>query len=142
MSNLTIDPKVLKSMGINTAQIDTTKVTTSKKVTEPNTKTEHLKFEAKTSIKTLNSKHGKESRFVCLQRDGKTSDGKPKYKPVKMEGDWVIEKNKDGTFTASRVHYYTESYIIADFTLVGNKSDIETLDEELGSREEVKPKTK
>ena len=142
MSNLSIDPKVLKSMGITTTQIDTTKVTTSKKVTEPNTKTEHLKFETKNTIKDLNVRHGEEIRFVCLQRDGKTSDGKPNYKPVKMEGHWVTQENKDGTFTASRVHYYTESYIIADFTKIGTNSDIKTLDERLGSREEVKPKKK
>ena len=125
-----INTKLLKGMGIDKSQVDTTKVSTSKP-REINTKTEKLKDDARQGISKVNEANGENVTFLCLQRDGKTKDGKPKYKPVTMKGNWVIEKGKDGLFFASRVHYYTETYKIADFTIIGSNSDSNHLEKQL-----------
>ena len=122
MSISQVDSKLLKAMGISESQLSK-KVTTSKKK-KPSTKLEVLKHEAKTKIAEVNETQGKAVRFQALVRDGKTSDGKPQYKIVNQSGNFLVTKNEDGTFTASRVHYYTESFTIADFIEIGSNSDL------------------
>ena len=121
-----VSNELLKTMGLDASQLDTTKVTT-KKAVEPSTITEHLKADARVSIKDVNARHGKEVRFQCLARDVKTKDGKPKYRLVNQSGFWTIDKTKDGLI-ASRVHYYTETFKIVDYIEVGSNSDTKALD--------------
>ena len=117
-----VDSKLMKAMGIDASQLSK-KVATSK-TKKPSTKLEVLKHEAKTSIALVNETQGKNVRFQALVRDGKTKDGKPQYKLTNQSGHYLITKNDDGTFTASRVHYYTESFTIADFMEIGSNSDL------------------
>ena len=118
-----ISKELLKTMGLKESQLDNTKVSTSKKTILPSTKTDFLKVEARKVILDTNAKHGQEVRFQCLQRDGKTKEGEPKYKLVNQQGMWTIDKLKDGSLVASRVHHYTESFKIVDYTIVGSNSD-------------------
>ena len=128
-SNISSD--LLKTMGLDASQLDTSKVSTSKRVLEPSTKTEHMKVDARVSIKDVNARHGKEVTFQCLSRDGKTKDGKPKYRLVNQSGTWCIDKSSDGTLSASRVHYYTETFKIVDYIEEGTNSDTKHLDKEI-----------
>lgn len=128
--NNSIDPKLMASLGIKPSQIDTTKVST-RAIKEITTKTELLKDEARKSIALVNSVNGEDVRFTALQRDGKTKQGEPKYKQVNLKGHWVVEKTSDGLFTASKCHYYTETFKIADFTYQGKNSDLKQLDKVL-----------
>ena len=116
-----IDSKLLKAMGISESQLSK-KVTTNKK--KPSSKLEVLKHEAKTSIALVNETQGKNVRFQSVVRDGKTKDGKKQYKVVNCSGFYLVVENQDGTFTASKVHYYTESFTIADFVEIGSNSDL------------------
>jgi hypothetical protein len=116
-----IDSKLLKALGIDSSQLST-KVTATK--AKPSTKIEILKYEAKTSIARVNKEQGQNVRFQSVVRDGKTKDGKKQFKLVNCQGDFVVVENQDGTFTASKVHYYTESFTLADFVIVGSNSDL------------------
>ena len=107
--------KLMAKLGIKENQIDTTKVSTSSKAKAINTNADKLKHEARQSIAKVNEDNGKNVTFQCFQRDGKTKDGEPKFKIKNMQGNWTIDKTKDGLFVASRVHYYTEQFTIADF---------------------------
>ena len=118
---INVSSELLKKMGLDETQLDTTKATTKKAVT-PSTKTEHLKADAKKQILEVNTRNGEEVRFQCLARNGKTKDGKPKYKLVNQTGFWTIDETKDGLI-ASRVHYYTETFEIVDYIKVGTNSD-------------------
>lgn len=119
----TIDAKLLEAMGINPSQVE--KKVTQKKITSPSTKTEALKVDCKVEIGKLNKQHGNEVKFTALVRNGKNKEGKPLYKVVNMSSDFVVEKSteKEGMFTASRGVYYTETFLIADFTIIGSNSD-------------------
>ena len=75
------------------------------------------------------SKLGTEVSFTCLKRDGtqKDANGKPikkdgktvpRFVQTKLSGLWVIDERKEGNNTfyeVSRVHYYTESFTIAEY---------------------------
>lgn len=117
-----VDAKLLKAMGISESQITLT--TTAKKVNKPTTELEKMKLDAKTKIQEVNASNGQNVRFSALVRNGKTSDGKDAYKMVNHSGDYLISKNEDGTFTASKIHYYTENFKIADYTIIGSNSDL------------------
>ena len=116
-----VDSKLLKAMGISESQLSK-KVVSSKK--KPSGKLEVLKHEAKKSIALVNETQGENVRFASLVRDGKTKDGKKQYKLVNCSGHFVVVENEDGTFTASKVHYYTESFTITDFIVIGSNSDL------------------
>ena len=122
MSISQVDSKLLKAMGISESQLSNKVV--SNKVKKPSTKLEVLKLEAKTKIAEVNKTQGQNVRFQALVRDGKTKDGKPQYKLTNQSGDFLVVKNDDGTFTASRIHYYTESFKIADYVIIGSNSDL------------------
>ena len=107
--------KLMAKLGIKTSQIDTTKVSTKSRSIELNTNQDKLKHEARQTITKVNEAHGSKITFQCFQRDGKTKEGEPKFKIKNMSGFWTLDKTKDGLFTASRVHYYTETFTIADY---------------------------
>lgn len=120
-NNNKLDNKLLKALGISESQLSS-KVTIAKK--KPSSKLEILKYEAKTSIAKVNETQGENVRFQSVVRDGKTKDGKKQFKLVNCQGHFVVVENEDGTFTASKVHYYTESFILSDFVVVGSNSDL------------------
>ena len=88
-----------------------------------------LQDDAKTSIKSIMGEHGTDVSFTCLKRDGvqKDANGKavlkdgkkvPRFVQTKMSGKWVVDERKEGDTTfyeVSRVHYYTESFTIAEY---------------------------
>ena len=95
---------------------------------EINTKADALKDASKTAIVSVNKANGSNISFVCLKRDGSLKDangnfvkdenGKktPRFVQSTMKGNWTIDKTKDGFYSVSRSHYYTETYLISEYT--------------------------
>ena len=118
--------KLYEALGIDSSQVQVNEKATG--IKEINTKADALKDASKTAIASVNSTHGKNISFVCLKRDGslkdkngnvvKDKDGKntPRFVQSTMKGFWTIDKTKDGFHSVSRSHYYTETYLISDFT--------------------------
>ncbi len=114
-------------LGIDSSQVDTSKATSSK-VKELLTNADNLKSNMKNATDETNKKTGKNIVFTGIQRKGylKDKDGKfvmkdgkkvERYVEVKNSGHWTLDKTPDGKYwVASRVHYYTESFTIADYT--------------------------
>tara|TARA_R100000458_G_C8277761_1_gene253406 strand:+ start:2314 stop:2772 length:459 start_codon:yes stop_codon:yes gene_type:complete len=114
-------------LGIDASQVDTTKQTNTK-VKELLTNADNLKANMKTATDETNRKTGKNIVFTGIQRKGylKDNDGKfvmkdgkkvERYVQVKQNGFWTLDKTPDGKYwVASKVHYYTESFTIADYT--------------------------
>ena len=112
----------LKKLGIDPSQVDLSKAESSK-VKETNTPNkDRLKAEARKVIY---------NNFITLTRQGKTKDGQPRYIPKKVSGSFTIDKNKDGTYTMSQVHYYSESFKVVDFTEVGKMQTSKEVSKEL-----------
>ena len=117
----TVNPKpnaneaLMAKLGIKASQVDQTKVNTTPKAKVINSNADKLKFNAKEKIAKVNQETGTNVTFQCFERNGKTKDGEPKFTIKNKSGFWTIDKTKDGLFVASRVHYYTETFTIADY---------------------------
>ena len=117
----TVKPKpnaneaLMAKLGIKASQVDQTKVNTTPKAKVINSNADRLKHNAKEGIAKVNQDTGKNITFQCFERKGKTKDGEPKFEIKGKSGFWTIDETKDGLFIASRVHYYTETFTIADY---------------------------
>ena len=121
----------LKKLGIDPSQVDLSKAESSK-VKETNTPNkDRLKAEARKVIYNINDEQGTSVNFITLTRQGKTKDGQPRYIPKKVSGSFTIDKNKDGTYTMSQVHYYSESFKVVDITEVGKRQTSQEVSKEL-----------
>ena len=119
---------LMAHLGIEESQVEVNSSTPRKAKVILDNKDE-LQDEARSTIKEIMSKLGTEVSFTCLKRDGtqKDANGKPikkdgktvpRFVQTKLSGLWVIDERKEGNNTfyeVSRVHYYTESFTIAEY---------------------------
>ena len=123
--------KLLKAMGIDSSQVDTSKGTRKTKTRTILTNADALKDKSVNAIKEVNNEVGKHIKFTCVVRKGslKDANGKvkldengksiPRYKPATKKGYFVIDEVKEGGntfFNVTRAVQYTETYKIADFS--------------------------
>ena len=145
-SNATVTPKedtpltdeqiLMANLGIKETQLNTDTATTStpKLDTPPNQ--EEMRIVAKSSISSINAKHGKKISFATLVRDKYQLDangnqvlvdGKkvPRYKLKKFEGYYTVDKvkrfnkklNKSITlYKVSKMIQYVQDYDVASYT--------------------------
>jgi len=129
----TPDNELFAHLGIDASQVDDS--ITPTKVKELLTNMDNLKANCKLAIDETNKKTGENIVFTGIQRKGylKDKDGKfvmkankdgkkekvERYVQVKQSGFWTIDKTPDGKyFVVSRVHYYTDSFTIGDYTKI------------------------
>ena len=123
--------KLLKAMGIDSSQVDTSKGTRKTKTRTILTNADALKDKSVNAIKEVNNEVGKHIKFTCVVRKGslKVANGKvkldekgdsiPRFEPATKSGFWVIDEiEEDGVklFEVTRAVQYTESHKIADFS--------------------------
>ena len=123
---------LMELLGIDKSQIEVNKtVTTSSQ--EPADNHDRLKVDAKEQTKVVNERNGELVSFVALKRQGTIKDSKgnyvldddgnkrPRFIQEKKEGHWTIDKTQDGFVRVSRMHYYTESFIVTGVTMINQK---------------------
>ena len=125
---------LMEHLGIDESQVEVNASTPRKSKVILDNK-DALQDEARSTIKEIMSNLGTEVSFTCLKRDGmkKDANGKPikkdrktvpRFVQTKLNGLWVIDERKEGDttfFEVSRVHYYTESFTIAEYKEEGAK---------------------
>ena len=123
---------LLKSMGIDASQVDTTSNNSTRvRTREILTNADGLKEASREATNEVNKDKGSSISFVCVVRDGslKDANGKvkldekgksiPRYKPATKKGYFVIDKVEEGGntfFNVTRAVQYTETYKIADYS--------------------------
>ena len=128
---------ITKHLGLTSDQI-VAKVTSTRKARVALDNKDALQDETRQSVKDIMNNLGTEISFVGLKRSGslKDANGKPVMKDGKtvptfeekpLRGPWVIdertetmkdangEETKVTFYEVSRVHYYTESFEIAEY---------------------------
>ena len=128
---------IMEHLGLTSDQIEVTTSTTRKTKIALDNK-DALQDETRQAVKSIMTDLGTDISFVCLKRNGslKDANGKPvmkdgktvpKFEKKPLSGKWVVDERKDTVkdakgnevevtfYEVSRVHYYTESFEIAEY---------------------------
>ena len=128
---------ITKHLGLTSDQVVAT-VTSTRKTRVALDNKDALQDETRKAIKEIMANQGTDISFSCLKRNGtlKDANGKPvmkdgktvpKFEEKSLNGNWVIDKRTDTMkdasgeevevtfYEVSRVHYYTESFEIAEY---------------------------
>ena len=128
---------ITKHLGLTSDQI-VAKVTNTRKAKVALDNKDALQDETRQAVKDIMNNLGTDISFVGLKRNGslKDANGKlvmkdgetvPKFEEKPLRGNWVIDERTDTMkdasgeevkvtfYEVSRVHYYTESFEIAEY---------------------------
>ena len=123
--------ELLRSMGIDASQLDTSKGVRRTRTKEILTNADAMKVKSVEATKNVNEEEGTKISFACVVRKGslKDANGKvkldkegnsiPRYEPAMKKGYFVIDEVKEGDktfFNVTRALQYTESFKVADFS--------------------------